>query len=186
MTSRKQLYAVPFIEADPDGLREAWTCKSVAVDFTAPPYCAVDQERVFVRNTSEKALPSANRSKLESMVICASAAFHTGCVLHHNNSWQRSPGNPRLHRGSAYRHIACAAQLLASYAIFVLAVIVLVFCAVSYQARKARAVVEAEDRKVVQQAVEQYTNDNGEPPRDVEDLVKKGYLKELPGKPETS
>jgi hypothetical protein len=32
--------------------------------------------------------------------------------------------------------------------------------------------------------VEQYTKDNGEPPRDLEDLVKKGYLKALPGKPE--
>jgi hypothetical protein len=76
------------------------------------------------------------------------------------------------------------AKRLFARAIFVLAVIALVFCVVSYQARKARAAVEAEDRKVVQQAVEQYTKDNGEPPRDLEDLVKKGYLKALPGKPE--
>lgn len=72
------------------------------------------------------------------------------------------------------------AKRLLRLAAFVLAGIALVFCVVSYQARRARAAVQAEDGKVVRQAVEQYTKDTGELPADLEDLVTKGYVKALP------
>ena len=75
--------------------------------------------------------------------------------------------------------MADMAKRLATCAIL-FAAIFLAFYVYSSQVGKARTAAETAESKALQQAVEEYTKDNGKPPQDLEDLVERGYLKALP------
>lgn len=82
-------------------------------------------------------------------------------------------------RPRSWPNMADMAKRLAICAIL-FAAIFLAFYIDSSRVGKARAAAEAAESKVLQQAVEEYTKDNGKPPQELEDLVDKGYLKALP------
>jgi general secretion pathway protein G len=53
-----------------------------------------------------------------------------------------------------------------------------------HEVRKAKQAVLDDDRRVIQQAIHDYTVDKGQPPQSLNDLVDAGYLNAIPQDPQ--